>query len=128
MGLRFTVLGSGSSGNATLVECDGFGLLIDAGLGPRQLAARFTAAGASWNSVQAVLLTHTHSDHWNDNTLAHLVRRRIPIYCHPGHHRVLETWSHNFTQLQAAQLVRDYEAKTDFTLTPGLRCRSLPLS
>src|SRR5437764_4806665 len=90
MGLRFTVLASGSGGNATLVECDGFGLLIDAGLGPRQLATRLTAAGASWSSVHALLLTHTHSDHWNDNTIGHLMRRRIPLYCHPGHHRVLE--------------------------------------
>jgi len=84
MGLRFTVLASGSGGNATLVECDGFGLLIDAGLGPRQLAARLTAVGASWASIHALLLTHTHSDHWNDRTLAHLVRRRVPVYCQPG--------------------------------------------
>ena len=38
MSLRFTVLASGSGGNASLVETDGFGVLIDAGLGPRQLA------------------------------------------------------------------------------------------
>jgi phosphoribosyl 1,2-cyclic phosphodiesterase len=128
MGLRFTVLASGSGGNATLVECNGFGLLIDAGLGPRQLASRLAAAGASWASVQALLLTHTHSDHWNDRTLTHLLRRRIPIYCHPGHHRVLETWSENFPPMKAARLVRDYEAQDDFHLTPGLRCRPLPIS
>jgi phosphoribosyl 1,2-cyclic phosphodiesterase len=128
MGLRFSVLASGSGGNATLVECDGFGLLIDAGLGPRQLAARLTAASASWASVHALLLTHTHSDHWNDSTLTHLARRRIPVYCHPGHHRVLETWSHHFASLKEARLVRDYEAQADFVLTPGLRCRALPIS
>ncbi|MBI1916109.1 MAG: MBL fold metallo-hydrolase [Planctomycetes bacterium] len=128
MGLRFTVLASGSGGNATLVECDGFGLLIDAGLGPRQFAARLTAAGTSWASIHALLLTHTHTDHWNDSTLAHLLRRRVPVYCHPGHHRVLETWSHNFASLEAAQLVRDYEAQSDFILTPGLRCKALPVS
>ena len=127
MGLRFTVLASGSGGNATLVECDGFGLLIDAGLGPRQLAARLAHVGASWTSVHAVLLTHTHSDHWNDSTLAQLARRRVPFYCHPGHHRVLESWSHNFSALKAARLVRDYD-HADFTITPGLRCRALPIS
>src|SRR5262245_49773642 len=128
MPTRFTVLGSGSAGNASLLEADGFGLLLDAGLGPRQLAGRLAHVGASWASVHAVLLTHTHSDHWNDRTLAHLVRRRVPFYCHPGHHRVLETWAHNFSSLKAAHLVRDYEAQADFTLAPGLRCQALPVS
>src|SRR5262245_25334810 len=50
MALRFTVLASGSAGNASLVESDGFGLLLDAGLGPRQLAARLAAAGSSWQA------------------------------------------------------------------------------
>ena len=51
--LRFCSLGSGSSGNATLVEglpFDGRGptrLLIDCGLGPRQLAARMALRGPS---------------------------------------------------------------------------------
>jgi glyoxylase-like metal-dependent hydrolase (beta-lactamase superfamily II) len=62
MPLRFTVLASGSGGNASLLEADGFGLLLDAGLGPRQLAGRLAAVGASWQQVHAVLLTHTHSD------------------------------------------------------------------
>ena len=35
MGLRFTVLASGSGGNASLLEADGLGVLIDAGIGPR---------------------------------------------------------------------------------------------
>ena len=87
MGLRFTVLASGSGGNASLVEAEGFGVLIDAGLGPRQLGARLASAGRSWSAVHAVLLTHTHSDHWKDRTLAHLQRRGVPFYCHPSHHQ-----------------------------------------
>ena len=54
MGLRFTVLASGSGGNATLIESDDFGLLIDAGLGPRILASRLAAIGRSWAAVKAV--------------------------------------------------------------------------
>jgi phosphoribosyl 1,2-cyclic phosphodiesterase len=127
MGLRFTVLASGSGGNASLVEADGFGVLIDAGLGPRQLAARLRAAGLSWSVVQAVLLTHTHSDHWKDATLATLARQRIPLYCHPGHHTVLRTYSDAFLALLAADLVRPFAAGEDLVLGPGLRCRPLPL-
>jgi hypothetical protein len=52
---RFTVLASGSSGNATLLELNGFGLLIDCGLNPRMLSARLATIGASWDSAHAVL-------------------------------------------------------------------------
>jgi phosphoribosyl 1,2-cyclic phosphodiesterase len=127
MALRFTVLASGSAGNATLVEAGGFGLLIDAGLGPRQLAERLAAAGAAWHDIHALLLTHTHSDHWNDRTLAHLRRRCLPIYCHAGHLPGLEAYSRVFPSLQVDKLVRLYEAHEELALAPGLRCRPLPL-
>jgi phosphoribosyl 1,2-cyclic phosphodiesterase len=127
MGLRFTVLASGSAGNASLVEAGGFGLLLDAGLGPRQLAARLAAVGSSWQDVSAVVLTHTHSDHWSDRTLAHLHRRGLPLYCHPGHRDALAMYSSAFRALAAAGLVHDYEAGQELMLSPGLRCRPLPV-
>src|SRR5262249_11566027 len=116
MGLRFTVLASGSAGNASLLEADGFGLLLDAGLGPRTLAGRLASAGASWQAVHAVLLTHTHSDHWNDRTLAYLARHRIPVYCHADHHASLETYAPGFAALREAGLVQGYEANSDLAL------------
>jgi len=127
MSLRFTVLASGSSGNASLVEADGFGLLIDVGLGPRQLAARLAAAGSSWAAIQAVLLTHTHSDHWKDRTLAHLCRQRIPLYCHADCHSDLQRFSPAFMELAEAGLIRLFEAGEEFIIAQGLRCRPLPL-
>jgi ribonuclease BN (tRNA processing enzyme) len=125
--VRFTVLASGSAGNASLLEIGSFGLLIDAGLGPRRLAASLAHARASWGRVHAVLLTHTHSDHWNDRTLAHLHRRGVPLYCHPEHAAVLPRWSPSFTALRQANLVHFYEAGQDLLLAPGLRCRPLAL-
>jgi phosphoribosyl 1,2-cyclic phosphodiesterase len=127
MGLRFTVLASGSGGNASLVEADGFGVLIDAGLGPRQLGARLAAVGLAWSAVHVCLLTHTHSDHWKDTTLAEFFRRRIPLYCHPGHHTVLRTYSDAFLHLLGADLVHPFAAGEELALTPGLRCRPLPV-
>jgi ribonuclease BN (tRNA processing enzyme) len=127
MPLRFTVLGSGSAGNASLLQIDGFGLLLDAGLGPRKLAARLAAVGASWSQIRAVLLTHTHSDHWREKTLVQLLRRRIPLYCHGDHHGVLTTYGTAFASLLAENLVRRYDAGEEFSLAPGLRCRPLPL-
>ena len=125
--MRFTVLASGSGGNASLVESDGFGVLIDVGLGPRQLAARLTAAGLSWSAVRAVLLTHTHSDHWKDTTLTYLHRHKIPLYCHANHHTVLCTYSDGFLALQKADLVRSFESHQELVLSPNLRCRALPV-
>jgi phosphoribosyl 1,2-cyclic phosphodiesterase len=57
------VLGSGSTGNATLVEGHGTFLLIDAGLGPRSLAERLQSAGVDPASLAAILVSHEHSDH-----------------------------------------------------------------
>lgn len=63
MSLRFRVLGSGSTGNATLVEGHGTFLLIDAGLGPRSLAERLESAGVDPASLATILVSHEHSDH-----------------------------------------------------------------
>lgn len=63
VGLRFRVLGSGSSGNSTLVEGGGTRLLIDAGLGPRALAERLQSAGVDPASLDGVILSHEHGDH-----------------------------------------------------------------
>jgi phosphoribosyl 1,2-cyclic phosphodiesterase len=61
--LRFRVLGSGSSGNATLIEGGSTRLLIDAGLGPRSLADRVKSAGVDPGSISALLVSHEHGDH-----------------------------------------------------------------
>jgi phosphoribosyl 1,2-cyclic phosphodiesterase len=127
MPLRFTVLASGSGGNASLLEAGGFGVLIDVGLGPRQLARRLAAAGVCWAQVQAVLLTHTHSDHWNDRTLGYLRRLRIPLYCHASHHEALLDYGAAFAVLCDENLVRAYEPDRELELVPGLCCRPLPL-
>jgi phosphoribosyl 1,2-cyclic phosphodiesterase len=127
MPLQFTVLASGSAGNASLITVDGFGLLLDAGIGPRTLTTRLRAVGAAWQQVQAILLTHTHSDHWRDTTLAYACRRDIPLYCHPSHHDVLRTYGASFDALVSKELIRSFEANTDLALAPGLRCRPIPL-
>lgn len=61
--LRITVLGSGSRGNSILVESQDTTVLIDAGFNPRALAKRLALAGKRPEDVQALLLTHEHTDH-----------------------------------------------------------------
>src|SRR5260370_9210060 len=85
MTVHFHVLASGSSGNCSLLEIDGFGILLDLGLGPRQLAGRLREKPPVWDRVRAALLTHVHTDHWNEYTFNHLARRRVPTPCHSEH-------------------------------------------
>jgi phosphoribosyl 1,2-cyclic phosphodiesterase len=61
--MRLWVLGSGSAGNAVLLESGGTRLVIDAGFGPRTLARRMKLAGVEAASVAACVVTHDHSDH-----------------------------------------------------------------
>jgi phosphoribosyl 1,2-cyclic phosphodiesterase len=63
--VRVTVLASGSSGNAILVEAEGTRILVDAGMPPRRLDVRLKNAGlgVSLEDIQAVVCTHEHSDH-----------------------------------------------------------------
>jgi phosphoribosyl 1,2-cyclic phosphodiesterase len=61
--VRLTVLGSGSRGNALVVESNGHALLIDAGFGFRDLEARCDVAGVATESIRAIALTHEHGDH-----------------------------------------------------------------
>ncbi|MBP8091617.1 MAG: MBL fold metallo-hydrolase [Giesbergeria sp.] len=85
--LRFRNLGSGSAGNATVVE-GGAGtqvrrLLVDCGLGVRQLQARLGQAGLAPAQIDAVFITHEHSDHIGcARTLA--LRQRIPVWMSHG--------------------------------------------
>jgi phosphoribosyl 1,2-cyclic phosphodiesterase len=57
------MLGSGSRGNAILVECEGSRLLIDCGYGTRTLAGRLKTIGVKPDSIDACLITHEHRDH-----------------------------------------------------------------
>lgn len=114
MASRFVTLASGSSGNSAFLQVNGFGLLIDIGLQPRFLAEKLAVIGANWNHVHAVVLTHTHSDHWKDRTLSQLRQLKIPIYCHPRHIEVLGNAGSFFEPLRKAGLVRHFEAGESF--------------
>ncbi|MBA4189979.1 MAG: MBL fold metallo-hydrolase [Planctomycetaceae bacterium] len=125
---RFTVLASGSSGNAALLEANGFGLLIDCGLHPKALTARLAEISASWDSIHAVILTHTHSDHWKDLTLADLRSRKIPLWAHPAQFDYLATAAPSFETLDRAGLTRAYQSDHPHTIAPGLVVRPVRVS
>jgi phosphoribosyl 1,2-cyclic phosphodiesterase len=63
MGLGFTLLGSGSSGNATLVSDGEVHVLVDAGLSGRETARRLRECGVEPERVTAIVVSHEHGDH-----------------------------------------------------------------
>ena len=63
MAIRLAVLGSGSAGNATCIEGGGARILLDAGFSCRQIADRLRAVGVEPHRLDALVLTHEHSDH-----------------------------------------------------------------
>ena len=65
IGLRVSILASGSSGNITLLETEHTRLLIDAGLGKRETLARLAAVEKEVDHLDGILITHEHSDHCN---------------------------------------------------------------
>ncbi|HEX4596521.1 MAG TPA: MBL fold metallo-hydrolase [Burkholderiaceae bacterium] len=85
--LRFCCLGSGSGGNAFVVEAsegpDTVRVLIDDGFSPRALERRLARAGVDPGSLSAILVTHEHSDHAG-GVCAFAQRRQIGVYATEG--------------------------------------------
>jgi phosphoribosyl 1,2-cyclic phosphodiesterase len=61
--LRVTVLGSGSVGNATLIEADDVRILVDAGFSGKDLEDRIRDVGGEPETLAGIVITHDHGDH-----------------------------------------------------------------
>ena len=85
--MRFCSLGSGSTGNATVVEAGSAGaasrILIDCGFTLRELDARLERAGLSSADLHAVFVTHEHGDHIG-SALALSRRDGVPVWMSRG--------------------------------------------
>jgi phosphoribosyl 1,2-cyclic phosphodiesterase len=77
--MKFSVLASGSSGNACYIETDYVSVLVDAGLSCREIEHRLGKVGVSPEDLDALIITHEHADHIKG--AGPLVRRfDLPIY------------------------------------------------
>lgn len=61
--LQFSILASGSSGNCTYVESATTRIMVDAGLSGKRIEALFRQIDREMNDLDAILVTHEHSDH-----------------------------------------------------------------
>jgi phosphoribosyl 1,2-cyclic phosphodiesterase len=100
--VRFTVLASGSKGNSTVVTGGNTRILVDAGLSCRELFRRMKLADEDPATLDAIIVTHEHSDHVAG--LAVTARKLgIPVYFTEPTHRAWIRWLSPRKQMTYAQ-------------------------
>lgn len=100
--VRFTVLASGSKGNATVVTGSRTRILVDCGLSCRELFRRMRLADEGPETLDAIVITHEHMDHVNG--LAATARKLgIPVYFTEATHRAWMRWLMPRRQMTYAQ-------------------------
>ncbi len=87
--MHFSVLASGSTGNAFYVETENERILVDAGLSGKGMEGLFQQIGRQLSDVTAVLVTHEHSDHIKG--LGVIARKhKLPVYANEKTWRAME--------------------------------------
>ena len=123
--MLFASLGSGSEGNALLVEGgDGAGcVLVDCGFGVREVERRLRALGREPSAIDAILVTHEHGDHIG-GVFRLAQRHRIPVYLTHGTLRAVAALvPATFDRLA---LLRAFDSYADLECA-GLRIEPVPV-
>ena len=81
--MRFTSLGSGSSGNGLVVESGGTRVLMDCGFGLAETRERLERVGLKPSDVKGIVVTHEHDDHMG-GVARFALRYAIPVYLTRG--------------------------------------------
>jgi len=86
--VRFACLGSGSKGNAWLIEAGPTRVLLDCGFAARETARRLARLGIEADSIDAIVVTHEHSDHGR-GVAAFAIRHGAAVHVTHGCHSML---------------------------------------
>lgn len=107
--MRFASLGSGSEGNALVVEVGHTRIMLDCGFGLRDTVRRLAAKSLQPEDVDAIVITHEHSDHIGG--AARFARKyRIPVWMTRG---TLAVFRNQYAQLPE---VRELDSHTAFAI------------
>jgi phosphoribosyl 1,2-cyclic phosphodiesterase len=103
--MRFASLGSGSQGNALVVEAERSRLLLDCGFGLAETVTRLGRLGLVPEDISAIVVTHEHDDHIGG--VARLARRHgIPVWLTPG---TLVGFEALFADVADVRFINNYE-------------------
>jgi phosphoribosyl 1,2-cyclic phosphodiesterase len=114
--MKLWMLGSGSRGNAVLVECDDTRILIDCGFGTRTLAGRLRSIGVAPESIDGCFVTHEHSDHVK-GVVAGVKRWCWRAYATPGTAAIAELGD-TFTRFTPGETIELPRMSVASTSTP----------
>jgi phosphoribosyl 1,2-cyclic phosphodiesterase len=134
--MRFGCLGSGSKGNAWLVQAGDTRVMVDCGFGPREAAKRLARLGVEVFDLDAILVTHEHSDHGRG--VAQMANKaRCSVWLSQGTHTLLEAsdsapWSVNIIhaermfsigelEIQPYSVPHDAREPTQFVFSDGAK-------
>jgi phosphoribosyl 1,2-cyclic phosphodiesterase len=104
-------LGSGSSGNALLVRTARTAILVDCGLDPRRISSALTGIGLSADSLDAILISHEHTDHVK--SLARIATTRTAVVASRGTIRACNLPGLNWTELSTSVRVSVADIEVD---------------
>jgi phosphoribosyl 1,2-cyclic phosphodiesterase len=117
--MRFASLGSGSEGNALVVEVGETRVLVDCGFRVRDTVARLWRLGLAPESISAILVTHEHADHIG-GVAAFATRFRIPVWLTFG---TLEMVSERFSRMDR---IYGFDSHDAFAIGP-IEVRPFPV-
>jgi phosphoribosyl 1,2-cyclic phosphodiesterase len=116
MSVSLTVLASGSGGNSAVVRSAGTSILVDAGLSCRETLKRMRDAGEDPARLDAIIISHEHSDHVSG--LAVMAKKlRLPIFMTSA---TCAAWKRNLPDAQTPDFVLQhhhaFQAGRSFTI------------
>jgi phosphoribosyl 1,2-cyclic phosphodiesterase len=114
--MRFASLGSGSRGNALVIEHAGTRLLIDCGFSLKETRARLARLGLDGEQLDGIVLTHEHGDHCGGVWTAARAWT-LPVWLTPGTYQQCRNGS---GEVSGVQLINSHEpfAVGDLQITP----------
>lgn len=114
--MRFTSLGSGSEGNALIVEVKHTRIMLDCGFGLRETVQRLARKELTAESIHAIVITHEHSDHIVG--AAKFARKyKIPVWMTHGTYSIFRKQHKHLPEVQLFDSHQQFNIQ-DIALTP----------
>jgi phosphoribosyl 1,2-cyclic phosphodiesterase len=109
--MRFASLGSGSAGNATLVEVGSTRVLLDCGFSVREMVARLARLSMAPEQLTGILITHEHDDHAR-GAFKLAAKYQIPVWLSYGTFKMCERYIPDTHGIQIELI----DSHTDFSV------------